>query len=157
MEPPTPSPPFRPHQIGEVAIRCTDMGAMVRFYRDVIGLCVLSGGEDAAITFLKVSDGTDGHTNVVALFHHTAGRAELHATNESPPATGAGSSLHHIALSLPFAEQAAAMEWYGRLGLDFRVQHFDWIGWRGIFTRDPEGNTVELVARDPDWKPPDGP
>ena len=65
-----------------------------------------------------------------------------------PPETGAQSSLHHIALSLPFEEQQAVMDWYDGLGIDYRVQVFDWIGWRGIFTKDPEGNTVELVAYD---------
>jgi catechol-2,3-dioxygenase len=57
-------------------------------------------------------------------------------------------ALHHIALSLPHAEQAAVMAWYYAKGLTYSVQEFPWIGWRGIFTTDPEGNTVELVAFD---------
>ncbi|MEL6774948.1 MAG: VOC family protein, partial [Pseudomonadota bacterium] len=65
-------------------------------------------------------------------------------------ATGAGSSLHHLALTIDYAEQEAAMAWYDRLGQPYRVEHFDWIGWRGVFTEDPEGNTVELVAAHPD-------
>jgi len=44
--------------------------------------------------------------------------------------------------------------WYQAQGLPYRVETFDWIGWRGIFTQDPEGNTVELVAKDPDWRAP---
>ena len=35
------------------------------------------------------------------------------------------------------------------IGQPYRVEHFGWVGWRGIFTDDPEGNTVELVAFDP--------
>ena len=65
-----------------------------------------------------------------------------------PLPTGAGSSLHHIALSLPFQEQEAVLRWYDQLGQPYRVEQFSWIGWRGIFTEDPEGNTVELVAYD---------
>jgi len=38
------------------------------------------------------------------------------------------------------------MAWYDKLEQPYRVEHFGWIGWRGIFTKDPEGNTVELVA-----------
>ena len=41
------------------------------------------------------------------------------------------------------------MAWYDRQGIDYSVQHFGWIGWRGVFTKDPEGSTVELVAYDP--------
>ena len=40
------------------------------------------------------------------------------------------------------------MRWYDQNSVDYRVQVFDWIGWRGIFAADPEGNTVELVAYD---------
>jgi len=41
------------------------------------------------------------------------------------------------------------IRWHEEIGQPFRVEHFGWVGWRGIFTEDPEGNTVELVAFDP--------
>ena len=139
---------FRPRALGEIAIRCANLKSMTAFYRDIIGLKVLRDFESDGIVFFEIAAGHGGHTSVLALFHHEAGRAELHATSGSPPKTGADSSLHHIALSLPFDEQQAVMDWYERHGVEYRVQVFDWIGWRGIFTKDPEGNTVELVAYD---------
>ncbi|MCF6315041.1 MAG: VOC family protein [Marinosulfonomonas sp.] len=80
-------------------------------------------------------ENTIGHTTILALF-----------SADTKPETGARSSLHHIALSLPYDEQDAVMAWYDKLEQPYRVEHFGWIGWRGIFTKDPEGNTVELVA-----------
>lgn len=139
---------FRPRALGEIAIRCSDMAAMVAFYQDVIGLELLSGGPKAGITFFKISEGFGGHTSVLALFRHDQGRAELHPQSDQPPETGARSSLHHIALSLPFSEQQAVMDWYEKINQPYNLQVFDWIGWRGIFTTDSEGNTVELVAFD---------
>ena len=139
---------FRPRALGEFAIRCSDLDEMAKFYRDVIGLKPLRAIDGEGIVFFEIAPGHGGHTAVLALFHHSVGRAELHATSDRPPVTGAVSSLHHIALSLPFSEQQAVMDWYERLGVEYRVQVFDWIGWRGIFTKDPEGNTVELVAYD---------
>ena len=139
---------FRPRALGEIAIRCADVPAMVRFYEDVIGLERLSGDHNDAIVFFKIADGFAGHTAVLALFRHDAGRPELHPQSSEKPETGARSSLHHIALSLPFEEQAAVMAWYDRIGQPYNVQKFGWIGWQGIFTKDPEGNTVELVAYD---------
>jgi len=125
------------------------MAAMTTFYTEVIGLDLLAGGADAQITFLKIAEGFGGHTTVLALFHHTAApRPGLHPTGAGAPATGAGSSLHHLALSLPFAEQEAVIAHYDRIGQPYRVERFGWVGWRGIFTEDPEGNTVELVAYD---------
>ncbi|MEM6636898.1 MAG: VOC family protein [Pseudomonadota bacterium] len=139
---------FHPRALGEIAIRCADIDAMARFYEDVIGLKRLSGNAGSDIVFFKVSEGFEGHTSVLALFRHNARQRDVHPVGSDAPATGAGSSLHHLALSLPYSEQDAVMAWYEKLGLEYSVQHFPWIGWRGIFTRDPEGNTVELVAFD---------
>jgi catechol 2,3-dioxygenase-like lactoylglutathione lyase family enzyme len=139
---------FKVRALGEIAIRCADLERMAAFYQDIIGLEHLYGDHRDGIIFFKIAKGFDGHTSVLALFHHDAGRPELHPQSARPPATGAGSSLHHLALSLPFAEQDAVMRWYDQNSVDYRVQVFDWIGWRGIFAADPEGNTVELVAYD---------
>ena len=141
---------FQVRALGEIAIRCADMDAMVRFYEEVIGLDRLSGGHGEDVTFFRIAEGVAGHTSVLALFRNAAvtSRPGLHPHSDAAPETGARSSLHHIALSLPAAEQAAVMAWYDRIGQPYRVETFGWIGWRGIFTQDPEGNTVEIVAYD---------
>jgi catechol 2,3-dioxygenase-like lactoylglutathione lyase family enzyme len=139
---------FEVKALGEVAIRCADIAPMFAFYRDIIGLEVLSGGPDSDIVFFRIAPGHGGHTSVLALFARDAGRADIHPHGDDAPETGARSSLHHIALTVDHAEQEAAMRWYEANGLAYSVQSFDWIGWRGVFTRDPEGNTVELVAYD---------
>ncbi|MBX2856128.1 MAG: VOC family protein [Rhodobacteraceae bacterium] len=139
---------FKVRALGEIAIRCRDMDAMERFYQDVIGLELLAQ-RDQGITFFKISEGYAGHTSVLALFEPGAGRADLHPQSLEPPETGARSSLHHLALSLGWEEQERAIAWYDHLGQPYRIQQFDWIGWRGVFTSDPDGNTVELVAAAP--------
>ncbi|MEM9433301.1 MAG: VOC family protein [Pseudomonadota bacterium] len=140
---------FKPRALGEIAIRCDDLAPMVAFYEDVIGLDRMSGTPRDGIVFFKIAEGFEGHTSVLALFDKALSpRPGLHPTAKTAPATGAGSSLHHIALSLPFAEQDAVIAWYDHLGLPYRIEEFSWVGWRGIFTQDPEGNTVELVAYD---------
>lgn len=137
---------FTVRALGEVAIRCADLAAMTGFYRDVLGLDVLEGGAADGIVFFDIGPGYGGHRTVLALFDHAAGRANLHP-REGPPTAGGRSSLHHLALTVGADEQQAAMDWYDRLGIVYQVQDFDWIGWRGVFTSDPEGNTVELVAK----------
>ena len=140
---------FKVRALGEIAIRCADMEAMVAFYRDIIGLELLTGGHRDSISFFKIADGFGGHTSVLALFRHDAGNPAMHEQTNEPPQTGACSSLHHIALSLPFDEQQAVMDWYDANEIGYHVEEFGWIGWRGIFAKDPEGNTIELVAYDP--------
>ena len=139
---------FQVRALGEIAIRCADLDGMAAFHREIIGLEHLSGGHRDGIVFFKIAEGFGGHTSVLAFFRPDAGRPELHPQGTEPPVTGAGSSFHHLAFSLPFAEQEAVMRWFERNGIDYRVQIFDWIDWHGIFTMDPEGNTVELVAYD---------
>ncbi len=140
---------FKVRGLGEIAIRCDDVGPMAAFYGDILGLERMSGSAVDGIIFFRIADGFGGHTQILALFDKAlTGRPGLHPTGSDSPATGAASSLHHIALSLPYAEQDAVMAWYDAQGLSYRVEQFGWIGWRGIFTTDPEGNTVELVAYD---------
>ena len=133
---------FRVRALGEIAIRCGDVRRMEAFYRDVIGLPVLSGGHRDGIVFFALGESYGGHTAVLALF-----AADGACPESCSPQAGVRSSLHHLALTVDRDEQAAVMAWYDRQGLAYTVQEFDWIGWRGVFTADPEGNTVELVAK----------
>lgn len=66
-----------------------------------------------------------------------------------PACNGCRILIAHLALSLPFDEQATVVEWFESKGVPYQIQDFGWVGWRGIFTTDPEGNTVELVAYHP--------
>ncbi|MEL6999288.1 MAG: VOC family protein [Pseudomonadota bacterium] len=138
---------FTVRTLGEIAIRCADIEAMEGFYRDIIGLPVLSGGHRHGIVFFNLGESYGGHTSVLALFQHDAPQRAVHPDAPQVPITGARSSLHHLALTVDAAEQQAVITWYEAKGLDYRIENFPWIGWRGIFTTDPEGNTVELVAK----------
>lgn len=142
------APPFEVRDLGEVAIRCADIDAMFAFYRDIVGLAVLAE-PDGGIAFFRIAPGYAGHTRVLALFGVDAGDPRLHARGTALPATGAGSSLHHVALNIDFAAQDAAVAWLRGHGVATEVQVFGWVGWRGVFFADPEGNTVELVAHHP--------
>ena len=63
----------------------------------------------------------------------------------SAPKTGSG-ALHHLALTVTPHDQVRAADWFRRLGVACRFEDFPWIGWRGLFLSDPEGNRVELVT-----------
>lgn len=140
--------PIRPKALGEVAIHCADIAAMRDFYRDIVGLELLRdirGG----ICFFRIGPGYGGHTTVLALFSAGVGRPGADPLTTPPPETGLRSSLHHMALSLDYAEQDAAIAWLASQGVAYRIEIFDWIGWRGVFFEDPEGNMIEFVAADP--------
>ncbi|MGR3540879.1 MAG: VOC family protein [Hasllibacter sp.] len=129
--------------LGEVAIRCADLAAMRAFYRDVVGLRELAERAEGGIVFFRIAPGHGGHTAVLALFDAALGAAP---DGPAAPVTGAGSSLHHLALTVDRDAQDALRAFLDARGVPHRTEEFDWIGWRGVFVRDPEGNTVEFVA-----------
>lgn len=140
---------FTVRALGEIAIRCIDLDAMVAFYRDVIGLKPMNDPENGELVFFRIAEGFAGHTAVLALFRHNIEGAGNTRAGTEPPASGPGSSLHHLALSLPWEEQDAVIAWYKTLDIEYQVETFSWVGWRGVFTKDPDGNSVELVAKEP--------
>ena len=147
-------PPFKIGTLGEVAIRCINMHAMVAFYTDTIGLTVLSGSVDEGIVFFKLSDGFNGHTTILALFAYD--RADLravHPQSDAPPISGGASTLHPFALSMNSSEQDKAIAWFESTGQKYKIETFSWIGWRGVFLEDPDGNTVELVSKNASISP----
>ncbi|MFK7944576.1 MAG: VOC family protein [Paracoccaceae bacterium] len=144
---------FQVRALGEIAIRCADLKAMMAFYGDVLGLELLSGGHRGGIVFYQLGESHGGHMAVLALFQHDAPQRAVQPTSAGRPVTGAAGSLHHLALTVAAQEQDAVIAWYETQGLSYRVEEFPWIGWRGIFTEDPEGNTVELVAKIADPHP----
>jgi catechol 2,3-dioxygenase-like lactoylglutathione lyase family enzyme len=149
-------PPFRPCALGEIAIRCRDFTAMQDFYGRVLGLPRLQpgahGGHRQGIVFYRLGGSYGGHVAVLALFADDASDATSPQVPEARPLiAGRWSSLHHLALSLSWDEQEAAARWLTDEGYKVRFETFDWVGWRGLFTHDADGNTVELVAASPDW------
>ncbi|MEM6480054.1 MAG: VOC family protein [Pseudomonadota bacterium] len=135
--------------LGEVAIRCRDHATMKAFYRDVVGLEIMKDFPDSRITFFRISKGYAGHTTILALFDSKAIQRDVHEQSAVLPEAGARSTLHHLALTVDHERQEALCAYLEGLGLSYSVQEFEWIGWRGVFIRDPEGNTIEFVAYDP--------
>jgi catechol 2,3-dioxygenase-like lactoylglutathione lyase family enzyme len=134
------APPFTVRDLGEVAIRCRDLAAMTAFYRDIVGLELIEGDYRDSIVFLRVGEGFSGHTSVVALFSADDDEGEADLVG------GPGSSLHHLALTVRAEDLAPAIVWYRAHGLEPRTAEHRWIGWSSVYVKDPEGNTVELVA-----------
>ena len=123
--------------LGEIAIRCRDLAAMTTFYRDVIGLEVLA--DRGGLIFFRLPNGVAGHTAVLALFDESR-------NPERPSPDMQRSTLHHLALTVTQEGQQAACRWFDTHGVEWRSDEFAWIGWRGVFVTDPDGNQVELVA-----------
>lgn len=129
-------PPFRIGNLGEIALACRDYPAMLAFYRDVLGLEFMAEPVPGSICFFRLADGYLGHTQVLALFAGGHGRADREHS----------AGLHHLALGIASSDQQAAHDWLLANDRPVHWEEFPWIGWRGLFTTDPDRNSVELVA-----------
>ncbi len=127
--------PFATPALGEIAIAASDMPAMRAVYCGDLGMPLLSGRPNGIVLF-RLAHGFAGHTPVPALFPSNGG------PSEPPGAPG----LRHVALSLRPDPQEDAAHHLAAAGHTLRWRDFAWTGWRGPFLRDPDGNTVELVA-----------
>jgi catechol 2,3-dioxygenase len=131
------SPVARPavKQLGEIALRVHDLAKMKSFYRDIIGLEVL--GEFPNSVFFKIADGYGGHTQVLALFDRSV---SVHHDR---------STLDHVAFTIALEDYESELQRLRIIGLTVETNTHQWVKWRSMYVRDPEGNEVELVCYDP--------
>jgi catechol 2,3-dioxygenase-like lactoylglutathione lyase family enzyme len=123
-----------------------DLDQMIAFYTRVLGLELLRRISDD-IAFLRVADGFGGHTQIVGFFRdRMPSNFRRHEWAGHDPAR---TTLHHFALEIGKDEYASALAHLERLGIATDIAIHSWIGWRSIYLRDPEDNTVELVCFDP--------
>src|SRR3989338_2763151 len=73
-------------RLGEIALRVNDIETMATFYETVIQLPLLRN--DPTMAFLRVSEGYQGHTSILALFKRDADVVQ------------SKTSLDHIAFSI---------------------------------------------------------
>jgi len=136
------SPPAAPpaiRRVVETALYVDDLPRATAFYRDVLGLRVLSedGGRLVAI---------DAGGATLLLLFRRGGTLEgvTFAGGHIPPHDSAGPA--HVAFAIEMADLGA---WEARLvahgvALDGRVR---WTrGGRSLYFRDPDGHSVELVT-----------
>src|SRR3954471_18316164 len=89
--------PIRSLGVGEVVVRVADLDRSIAFYRDVLGFPLIRVIQDS-ITFMRVADGVEGHTQIIGLF-----RNEWHSNREGKTWDGAEprrSTLHHFAFEI---------------------------------------------------------
>jgi catechol 2,3-dioxygenase len=131
-------------QFAEVGLSVKDLPRSVAFYQEVLGLETVRAYP--AIVFLKVGEldsplGRGGHPQLLVLFDRQV-QIDIALT-----------TLDHIAFEIPLEQFQAERERLQQLGLEVSERiwrgEYAWLGARSLFLDDPDGNNVELIARDP--------
>jgi catechol-2,3-dioxygenase len=125
--------------LGEVALRVNNLDVMQKFYEEVVGLQLMRRAPDSA--FLRIADGFDGHTQVLALFDRSGD------SKRSRP-DAAKSTIDHIAFEIALADFERELQRLRPLGCEIQTAEHAWVHWRSFYLHDPEGNEVEFVCHD---------
>ena len=124
--------------ISEIVLWTADQQRSLAFYRDLLGLEVISPPH-MPNAFLKAGEGHAGIPQMIVLVPKNA---ELLAR---PP----GHQLHHLAFELPESEFQAQREALIDAGYSPRDGKHPVIASRTMYVDDPDGNEIEFICRAP--------
>jgi catechol 2,3-dioxygenase-like lactoylglutathione lyase family enzyme len=124
--------------LAEIVLSVHDLDASLRFYRDTLGLTLVSE-PDFRPVFLRAGDPAVTVPQLVVLVPLPAG------TPTFPPAKP-GRTLHHLAFELAPADFDAVHDHLAAQGHATRTGQHPVIPSRTMYVDDPDGNEVEFIA-----------
>ncbi|MBA2521421.1 MAG: VOC family protein [Chloroflexia bacterium] len=124
--------------IAEIVLNVRDMAASLAFYRDLLGLAVISPPAMTSPIFLKAGMATAELPAMIVLVQLPSGA----------PAFTKPRPLHHLALALPAAGFDLAERVLTHAGYAVRGGKHPVLPSRTMYVDDPDGNEVELIAAD---------
>ncbi|MGH2461327.1 MAG: VOC family protein [Chloroflexota bacterium] len=123
--------------ISEIVLWAHDQPAMVRFYRETLGLTVISPPERTNPIFLQAGPGQAGIPQMIVV---------VKLPDDAPPFPSPR-VLHHLALELAPDDFDRERDRLEGLGFAPRSGQHPVIASRTMYVNDPEGNEVELICR----------
>ena len=125
--------------LAEAVLLVQDLQKSVAFYRDTLGLTIISP-PDFPAAFLRVGDERDGVPQQIVLVPRPA---EVHAGGTSKLER----DLHHIGLEVPADQLEAERSRLSQLGFTIRGGEHPFLPVEAFYLDDPDGNEIEIVAR----------
>jgi len=135
---------LRVMHIAELGLRVTDLPRAVAFYQEVLGLEIVRAYP--TIVFLKAGEldsplGRGGHPQLLVLFDRKV-KLDIALT-----------TVDHFAFEIPLEQYLTERERLEQMGLELTERiwqgEYAWLQARSVFFDDPDGNTIELIAHDP--------
>ncbi|HYN89916.1 MAG TPA: VOC family protein [Ardenticatenaceae bacterium] len=124
--------------ISEIVLWTADQQRALQFYRDLLGLQVISPPHLPNV-FLKAGEGNAGIPQMIVLVPKP----------DDVKARPSGYQLHHLALEVPEEDFDAQHEALVAAGYQPRGGKHPVLASRTMYVDDPDGNEVELICRAP--------
>ena len=122
--------------LGEVVLNVRDIGRSLAFYRDVLGLDVISPPEMRSPVFLRVGEAAPGLPAMVVLVQ----------LDPAAPPFAAPRPLHHLAVTVGEGGLLEAERALEAAGHEVRFGQHPILTMPTLYVFDPDGNEVELIA-----------
>jgi catechol 2,3-dioxygenase-like lactoylglutathione lyase family enzyme len=131
--------------LAEVVLWVRDMEKALHFYRDLLGLEVISPPQ-IPNKFLRAGGGADGVPEMIVLVPHPDPSMDF-------PREKTKRALHHLAFRVEGAEYEKLRDRLTAAGVEVRSGiHPVLKEVRTFYADDPDGNEVEFISPDPDQK-----
>ena len=125
--------------LAEVVLSVRDLDRSIQFYRDVLGLKVISpAGMKGAVFFQVGEDQGVPHQLVLATLPKDAPEFPSERTQRL---------MRHYAIEVTPESFESERERLQGLGLDVRYGEHPFLPLKALYVDDPDGNEIELVAR----------
>lgn len=124
--------------LAEIVLHVRDREKSLSFYRDLLGLPVISPPDFPGPVFLKAGDGAAGVPQMVVLV-----TLPEDAPDFQPP-----SHLHHMAFEVRPDEFDEFWRHLEANDIEIRTGQHPVIPSRTLYIDDPDGNEVEILCRD---------
>jgi glyoxylase I family protein len=121
----------------EVVLVVEDIDRSMAFYRDVLGLEIISP-ESVPVKFLRIGPATGGVPQQVVLIPRGM-------TGDQAPAAHAR-VLHHIGLEVAPADYVAERERLAAAGFTIRGGEHPFMPIEAFYLDDPDGNEIEIAT-----------
>lgn len=125
--------------LAEVVLMVEDIQKAEQFYRDVLGMRVISPNLGGPV-FLQVGEDRTGVPHQIVLVPRPPDSAPL-------PVGGVHRNVHHIGIEIALQELEEARRRLENLGFEVRTGEHPFLPVEAIYLDDPDGNEIELVAR----------
>ena len=123
----------------EVVISVHDMEKSLNFYRDILGLMVMSPPDFRGAVFLRVSQEPDTVPQRLVL-------VPLPEGTDAFPTERVRRPLHHLGIEVAREDFESERERLQGLGFDVRLGEHPFLPVTGMYLDDPDGNEIELIA-----------
>tara|TARA_B100001123_G_scaffold3790_1_gene5102 strand:+ start:14075 stop:14479 length:405 start_codon:yes stop_codon:yes gene_type:complete len=123
----------------EVVILVHDMDKSVNFYRDVIGLTVMSSPDIRGAVFLLIGEQPDTIPQQLVLIPLPEGTDAFPDERTQRP-------MHHFGIEVATEDFESERERLESLGYELRFGEHPFLPLKGMYLDDPDGNEIEFIA-----------